>query len=98
MTIKYIKETDTVLELGGNIGRNSCIISTILNDNSRLVVFETNFNDCLKLQENRDNNNFKFNIENCAISKINLYQHSWIVKPINDISNINEWNKINISN
>jgi FkbM family methyltransferase len=98
MAIKYIKETDTVLELGGNIGRNSCIISTILNDSSRLVVFETNFNDCIKLKENRDNNNFKFNIENCAISKINLYQKDWIVKPINEISNISDYNKINISN
>jgi len=98
MAIKYIKETDTVLELGGNIGRNSCIISTILNDSSRLVVFETNFNDCIKLQQNRDNNNFKFNIENCAISKINLYQKDWIVKPINEISNISDYNIINISN
>jgi FkbM family methyltransferase len=98
MAIKYIKETDTVLELGGNIGRNSCIISTILNDSSRFVVFETNFNDCIKLQQNRDNNNFKFNIENCAISKINLYQKGWIVKPINEISNISDYNIINISN
>jgi len=98
MAIKYIKETDTVLELGGNIGRNSCIISTILNDSSRLVVFETNFNDCIKLKENRDNNNFKFNIENSAISKINLYQRGWVAKPINEISNISDYNKINISN
>ena len=98
MAINYIKETDTVLELGGNIGRNSCIISTILNDSSRLVVFETNFNDSIKLKENRDNNNFKFNVENCAISKINLYQqHGWIVKPINEISDISNCTKVNIS-
>jgi len=98
MAINYIKETDTVLELGGNIGRNSCIISTILNDSSRLVVFETNFNDSIKLKENRDNNNFKFNVENCAISKINLYQqHDWIVKPINEISDISNCTKVNIS-
>jgi|LauGreDrversion4_2_1035121.scaffolds.fasta_scaffold33619_2 FkbM family methyltransferase len=98
MSIKYIKETDTVLELGGNIGRNSCIISSILNDSSRLVVFETNYYDYLKLQENRDNNNFKFNIENSAISKQNLYQKDWIVKPENEIFIINNWNKINTSN
>lgn len=98
MAINYIKETDTVLELGGNIGRNSCIISTILNDSSRLVVFETNFNDSIKLKENRDNNNFKFNVENGAISKINLYQqHDWIVKPINEISDISNCTKVNIS-
>jgi FkbM family methyltransferase len=98
MAINYIKETDTVLELGGNIGRNSCIISTILNDSSRLVVFETNLNDSIKLKENRDNNNFKFNVENSAISKINLYQqHDWIVKPINEISDISNCTKVNIS-
>ena len=100
MALKFIKSTDTVLELGGNIGRNSCIISSILNDSSRLVVFETNTNDCLKLKENRDINNFVFNIENSAISNTPLYQNEWIVKPLNDIicnGNIIEWNKINIS-
>jgi len=100
MALKFIKSTDTVLELGGNIGRNSCIISSILNDSSRLVVFETNTNDCLKLKENRDINNFVFNIENSAISNTPLYQNGLIVKPLNDIifnGNIIEWNKINIS-
>jgi len=99
MSLKFIESTDTVLELGGNIGRNSCIISFILDDSSRLLVFEPNKNHYIKLCENRDINNFKFNIENCAISKTELYQDNTdFLKAKYDINFIEyHWKKANIS-
>ncbi len=77
MSLEFIKSDSTVLELGGNIGRNSCVISSILDDSSRLVVLETNTDDAKILAENRDMNGFKFNIENCAISTNTMYQYGW---------------------
>jgi FkbM family methyltransferase len=77
MSLQYINSSSTVLELGGNIGRNSCVISSILDDSSRLVVLETNEDDAKILAKNRDSNGFKFNIETCAISKNRMFQHGW---------------------
>ena len=36
MAVMYIKPDDIVLEIGGNIGRNSCIIGSLLNDSKNL--------------------------------------------------------------
>lgn len=77
LSIQFIKSSSTVLEIGGNIGRNSCVISSLLDDSSRLVVLETNEDDVKTLATNRDSNGFKFNIENCAISLNKMFQHGW---------------------
>jgi len=77
LSMKFIKETDTVLEIGGNIGRNSCIIGTILNDDKRLVVLESFEAYANQLRENRDNNYFNFHIESSALSKVPLIQKGW---------------------
>ena len=40
MTVKHLKHDDCVLEFGGSIGRNSCVINTILSDKTKHVVVE----------------------------------------------------------
>ena len=41
MVVRYLKGNERVLEIGGNIGRNSLVISSILGKNSEnLVVLE----------------------------------------------------------
>jgi len=95
LSAKYIKPTDTVLELGGNFGRNSCTIATILNDSRNMLVIESDSHNCNLLRENRDHNKLKFHIEDCAISKVNLYQKDWTTKPIEEISDIENWKQIN---
>jgi FkbM family methyltransferase len=77
MAIKFIKEDDIVLEIGGNIGRNSCVIATVLADDSNLVVLECNDIHAKELIQNRDNNNFTFHVENSALSKVPLIQKGW---------------------
>lgn len=81
MAALFIEPHHTVLELGGNIGRNSCTIASILDDSSRLVVIEPARASVIKLRQNRDHNQFKFHIEMCAISKEKIYQIGWQSKP-----------------
>ena len=94
MAAMYIKPDDIVLELGGNIGRNSCIIASLLNDSKNLVVFESFNNIAQQLKENRDLNNLNFHIEDCAISKCDLYQKGWISKHKQFVDN--EFKKYNL--
>ena len=75
-----LKPDNIVLELGGNIGRNSCIIASLLNNSNNLLVFESDPDNAKKLKENCDLNNLNFIIEDCAISKIELLQKDWITK------------------
>jgi FkbM family methyltransferase len=89
MSVSYIKPDNIVLELGGNIGRNSCIIASLLNNSNNLVVFESDPDNAVKLKENCDLNNLNFIIEDCAISKIELLQKDWITKS-KDLINDNE--------
>jgi FkbM family methyltransferase len=91
MSMMYIEPDDIVLELGGNIGRNSLIISSLLNNSEQLLVFETNTDDINKLNENKNLNNFNFLTENCAISKVQLFQKIWDTKPIEEIIDIENW-------
>ena len=101
MAVMYIKPDDIVLELGGNIGRNSCIIASLLNDSKNLVVFESFYTIAEQLKENRDLNNFNFHIEDCAISKCELYQKVWETKPVNEMTDEDYdspcWTKIKTS-
>jgi predicted O-methyltransferase YrrM len=68
MVVKYLTGTEKVLEIGGNIGRNSLVINSILKDNKNLVVLESDSSIADQLLENRNLNNFNFHIENSALS------------------------------
>ena len=77
MAINYITGNEKVLEIGGNIGRNSLIISSLLKDSRNLVTLESDAEIALQLIENRDINNLQFYIENRALSKRKLIQKDW---------------------
>lgn len=77
MAVRYLNGTESVLEIGGNIGRNSLIISSILKDSSKLVVLESDRNISIQLKENRDINRLGFHIEAAALSKRKLIQKGW---------------------
>jgi FkbM family methyltransferase len=99
MEVMYLKPDDIVLEIGGNIGRNSCIIASLLNDSKNLVVFESCSYLAEQLKENRDLNNFNFYVEDCAISKCVLYQEGWTTMPEHILYNeeLSTWKKIKTS-
>ena len=78
MALRYLTGNEKILEIGGNIGRNSLIIAHILGkNNNNLVTLESDSSIADQLKENRDLNNFTFHIENSALSKRNLIQRGW---------------------
>lgn len=77
MTVKHLHPDDCVLELGGSIGRNSCVINSILTDKTKHVVVEPSKTELNILLKNRDSNNLGFQVENSAISNKQLYSKHW---------------------
>lgn len=80
MAKRFITPERKVLEIGGNIGRNSLLISYILsleNNDHNLVVLESDADSAKNLEINRNCNNMKFHIEPSALSKHKLIQKGW---------------------
>ena len=84
LAVKYINENSKVLEIGGNIGRNTLIISCILNDYKNLVTLESDPNTAKILQENLKINSFDSHVEASALSLVPLIQNHWNTVPMND--------------
>lgn len=85
MAVKYLTGNEKVLEIGGNIGRNSLVIASILNDSRNLVSLECDVNIANKLEENKQLNNLNFNIECSALSNRRLIQKGWDTIPHNKL-------------
>ena len=99
MVVRYLTGNEKVLELGGNIGRNSLIIASILIKNENLVVLECDINIAKQLTENRDLNNFNFNIECSALSNRKLIQKGWETIPSDNLHKGYNWvNTITLEN
>jgi FkbM family methyltransferase len=77
MVIRYLTGDEKILEIGGNIGRNSLVISSILKNNTNFVVLESDTIIFNQLKENKEINNMQFHIENSALSKRKLIQKKW---------------------
>jgi hypothetical protein len=90
MVTAFLDPKAKVLELGGNIGRNSCVIASILENENNLVTLESSRLIANTLKRNRDINKMNFNIEVCAMSKKRLIQHDWITRPLGAGENIPE--------
>lgn len=83
MTYQFLPRNASVLELGGNIGRNSMLISSLLEDPTKHVVLESDSDIANCLKKNRDDNNKQFHVEDAALSKRKLLQkeNSWETIP-----------------
>ena len=75
--MKYLNPEDKILEIGGNIGRNSLIIASILNNDTNLTVLESYSNSYKVLNNNKMSNNMNFNICNAALSNYSIIQRGW---------------------
>ena len=67
---KYLKDNDSVLELGACIGVVSLTINKILKDKTKQVSVEPNPQMLQYLKENKKKNNGLFSIETCIVSKL----------------------------
>ena len=59
------------------MGRNSCVINTILKDKTKHVVIEPSLREEKQLLHNRDKNSLQFQVEFSAISERPLYSLGW---------------------
>jgi FkbM family methyltransferase len=84
MVANYLKGNERVLEIGGNVGRNSLVIATILEKkgNSDLVVLECDSKNASDLVQNRDANKLRFHVEPSALSLGRLVQEGWTTWPL----------------
>ena len=96
MSVMFIKPDDVVLEIGGNVGRNSCVIASLLNDSKNQVTVESCTEHAQRLAENRDNNGLHFNIENSAISSTKMYQIRDNTRQLCDIhpNDLHHWTEV----
>jgi FkbM family methyltransferase len=81
---KHVNPQATVLELGGNVGRSTMVLASVMNDSSRLVVMETDSNNSEILERNRIANNFDFHLMSGALTKTPLMQSNWVSEPLKE--------------
>ena len=91
MVVRYLTGNEHVLEIGGNIGRNSLVIASILQDNNNFVTLESDVNIANQLIENRDLNNLNFHVENSAFSNQKLIQRDWDTIPSDTLQDGYSW-------
>lgn len=85
IAMEFLTGKETVLEIGGNIGRNSIIIASILEDDRKLVTLECSTFISEQLRHNRDQNQLHFHIENAALSSTKMIQKGWNTLHSNEV-------------
>ena len=91
MVVRYLTGNEKVLEIGGNIGRNSLIIASILENSNNLVTLESDEDIAKQLKTNKDLNNLNFHIESSALSNRKLIQKGWDTIPCDTLKNGYRW-------
>lgn len=93
LTAMSLPSNAKVLELGSNLGVNTCLIASILQDSHNLVTLECRPECIPYLIQNRDTNHLYFHVENAALSKLPLIEKGWITIPSDEIPP--GWRRIN---
>ena len=106
MIVRTLSGNEKVLEIGSNIGRNSLVIASILQNLENFLTLESDTTIAEQLKNNRDLNNFNFYIENSTLSNRKLIQKDLDKIPsevlldgynwVNTISLVELQNKYNI--
>jgi len=91
MAIQYLTGNEKILEIGGNIGRNSLIMSSILSNSSNLVTLESDDLIAVQLLQNKLLNNLNFHIEPSALSQRKLMQNGWDTVPSDTLQDGCKW-------
>lgn len=77
MLVQFLTGCEKVLEIGGNIGRASLVIASLLENGNNHVVLESSTVISEHLKTNRNINDFVFHVENAALSLRPLIQKGW---------------------
>jgi FkbM family methyltransferase len=98
MVVRHLTGSEKVLEIGSNIGRNSLIIASII-DNNNFLTLESDTTIFNQLNENKNINNFTFYTENSALSNRKLIQKVWDTMVSDDLLPGYKWvNTITLEN
>lgn len=81
MVMRFLPSDAKVLELGANIGRNTLMISCVLDDDRNFVTLECDPISAQLLRNNRHANGRNFHIEPAALSYRRLIQKGWETVP-----------------
>lgn len=81
LSCRFLPSNARVLEIGANVGRNTMVIGTILDDDKNLVTLECDQNTVKTLTYIRNINKYNFHIEDSALSKRKLIQRGWETIP-----------------
>lgn len=85
MVARFLDPRAKVLEIGANVGRNTMMIASILDDERYLVTMECDPDSVEVLRNNRYLNNFRFHIEPSALSYRKLIQRGWDTIPSDEV-------------
>jgi hypothetical protein len=90
LAVKYVQPSAKVLELGANVGRNTMVIASILEDDRNLVTLDCNKNFIDLLTFHRNINRMRFHIECAALSYRPLLIEDWDTRVVSQSeSNVN---------
>ena len=78
MSIRFLDKKSKVLEIGANIGRNTVMIASMLDDpGKQFVTLECDPRSCATLRDNQYKMQLDFNIVNSALSYRRMFQKGW---------------------
>lgn len=97
LSVRFITGNEKILEIGSNVGRNTFVMSYILNkcNNNKLVSLESNNAVFKQLVENKNATNLDFFPENAALSKRNLIQNPYLWNTIVSDEVLEGYQKVN---
>lgn len=97
LSVKFLTGNEKILEIGSNVGRNTFIMSYILNrcNNKNLVSLESNNAVFKQLVENKNGTNLECFLENAALSKRNLIQNPYLWNTIVSDELLEGYQKVN---
>lgn len=97
LAVKFLTGNEKILEIGSNVGRNTFVMSYILNrcNNKNLVSLESNNAVFKQLVENKNGTNLECFLENAALSKRNLIQNPYLWNTIVSDEVLEGYQKVN---
>jgi FkbM family methyltransferase len=94
LAMKFIKPENKVLEIGGNIGRNTLVIGSILNNPKNLVSLESDPDNAQILRHNLFINKIGAFVEASALSQQKLIQKGWNTIPLFESTIPEGWKEV----
>jgi len=84
MSCMHVRGTERILEIGGNVGRNTAVLGQIMKEagaGGSVIALETLGDEAGRLEKLVKANGFPVKVVNAALSRTELVQHGWRTAP-----------------